>query len=217
VANVRGNGGGAIHTGTLTIRLPGKTGFLAIAAAAGLVAWIAATHHNPRAAVAPVKPLPVVRVLPGTTASRGQSAKSGVIAPVLVTPAQLRTRSSSLGEAIFWLGAAPKYRIELSRTSKGAVIIRYLPDRTKAGARGAALTVITYPLVDAYATAQASIQQAGTSWLKLRGGGLATYVASKPTDVYVAFPGVNYLAEVYAPQAKVAREVVAAGHLQQVP
>jgi hypothetical protein len=195
---------------------PGKTALVTIAIAGGLVAWIAITHHKPTPTVAPVDPVPIVHLSTGTTRSHGQSANAGVIAPVFVTPAQLRAKSSALHEVIFWLGAAPKYHLELARSSKGAVAVRYLPYGVKAGDRRAFLTVVTYPFPQAYATAQAATQQPGTDWLRVAGGGLATYIQAKPTNVYVAFPRVDYMAEVYDPSPAVARDIVANGHVQRV-
>ena len=47
-------------------------------------------------------------------------------------------------------------------------------------------------------------------------GGVGFYATTRPTNLYVAFPGVNAQVEVYDPSARVVRRLVAAGKLAPV-
>jgi hypothetical protein len=56
----------------------------------------------------------------------------------------------------------------------------------------------------------------GSVRLPLRGGGIAFYARSHPTNVYVAFPDSTVQVEVYDPSAALARKVVLAGNIRQL-
>jgi hypothetical protein len=102
--------------------------------------------------------------------------------------------------------------LELSRTPDGT-FVRYLPRGTARGAPGRALTVATYPLEDAYATAMRRASSRAATSRRIAGGGIAVWTTSDPTSVYVAFPGVPHLVEVYAPDADEARRLAVSGRI----
>ena len=81
--------------------------------------------------------------------------------------------------------------------------IRPVPAAERAvGDSARAITIATYPLRNAYATAVSRSKSAQmTSKREAAGGGLVVWSRTRPTSVYLAFPGVPQLVEVYAPDA----------------
>lgn len=116
---------------------------------------------------------------------------------------------------VYWAGTIASRHLELTRTADGT-FVRYLPAGVEAGDSGRALTVATYPLQGAYATAT---QRAGSRAMisrRISGGGIAVWSKAAPTSVYVAFPRVPHLVEVYAPDADEARRLAFSGHIAPV-
>ena len=48
------------------------------------------------------------------------------------------------------------------------------------------------------------------------GGGLAIWSKKRPTSVYLAYPGSDYLVEVFDPSAERARELVLSGEVAPI-
>jgi hypothetical protein len=116
---------------------------------------------------------------------------------------------------VYWAGALPARTLELTRTDAGT-FVRYLPAGVAVGGSTRALTIATYPLRDAHETVVSRAKGDGMASSRTEGGGLAVWSTSQPTSVYVAFPGVPSLVEVYAPQAKEARALALSGRLRPV-
>jgi hypothetical protein len=132
------------------------------------------------------------------------------------TPA-LHTLSAKLGEPIYWLGALPGRTLELTRAEDGRIDLRYLPSGVAPGSPRAFLAVGTYPVANAFQSAVAASKAAGTVSIPLPNGAVAFYAKSRPTNVYVAFPGVKAQVEVFDPTARVAHQLIATGKLTPVP
>lgn len=135
--------------------------------------------------------------------------------PVAVSAEELASFAGSLGAPVYWAGPLQARTLELTRTAAGT-FVRYLPAGTTVGGSGRALTVATYPLRDAYATAVRRAKGAGMTSDLTGNGGLAVWSKAQPTSVYVAFRGVPSLVEVYAPQAQEARTLALSGRLRPV-
>lgn len=148
-------------------------------------------------------------------ATRAGAAKVPKTAAAATSPAALTKLSSRLHRPLYWAGARPGTTYELTQTPDGRVYVRYLPRGVEAGAARPYLTVATYPLPGAYATTRAAAKQAGTVRIPLKGG-IAFYSKTRPTSVYVAFPGVNEQIEVFDPSPAVARKTVAEGKIHPV-
>ena len=129
-------------------------------------------------------------------------------AAVAVTPAALVKLAARLGRPVYWVGKEAGKTYELTQTPDGRVYVRYLPDSVAVGVPRPYLTVGTYPVENAYAVTAAAANEFGSVSLKIPGG-VAFYDRSRPTSVYVAFPGIDEQIEVYDPSARVARSVVA--------
>jgi len=132
------------------------------------------------------------------------------------TPSALRSLAHVLGHPIYWVGQKKRYTYELTRGAQGQVTIRYLPPGTKVGARGAYLTVATYPFRGAFAAIQHVAKQPNAETIVLPNGGRAVIITNSPRDVHLAFPGSDYQIEVFDPSAAQARKIVSSGQLTSI-
>jgi hypothetical protein len=116
---------------------------------------------------------------------------------------------------VYWAGEISGRELELTTTADGT-FVRYLPAGVPAGDDRRTLTIATYPVRDAYATATAQAKTEGMTSRETRNGGLAVWSRAQPTSVYVAFAGVPQLIEVYAPNAAEARRLALSGRIRRV-
>jgi hypothetical protein len=130
-----------------------------------------------------------------------------------VSAAQLASRAEELGLPIYWAGNLPGRTLELTSSKTGA-FVRYLPAGEPVGGEDRTLTVATYPMADAYATAVRRAKATGMRSTRTQNGGLAVWSTTQPTSVYVAWPGVESLVEVYAPSAATARATAVSGRVR---
>jgi hypothetical protein len=96
------------------------------------------------------------------------------------------------------------------------VYVRYLPAGVEVGTVQPYLTVGTYPIQNAFTTTADAANQPGAVRIPVAGGGIAFYSRTRPTSVYLAFPGLDEQIEVYDPSAALAQSTVAAGRIRQV-
>jgi hypothetical protein len=144
-----------------------------------------------------------------TTAHRAPATAASI--------SRLNAFASSVGHPIYWAGALPGFTYELSRAKDGRVYIRYLPPGVAVGnPKPHYLTVGTYPEPHALATVRATSKKQGARLIHLGGGGLAFQYKSRPTSVYIAYPGSNYEIEIFDPSAKRALQLVVSGQVKQV-
>lgn len=134
---------------------------------------------------------------------------------VSVSAAELAAFADTQDAPVYWAGPVRSRTLELTSTDSGA-FVRYLPAGAEAGTSRRALTVATYPMRDAYATAASRAKEAGMTSRPTRNEGLAVWSTARPTSVYVAFRGVPALIEVYAPAATEARTIALSGRVQPV-
>ena len=150
------------------------------------------------------------------------SSRPGGSQPAPGTPreasvADLRGLAEEADFPIYWAGTAPGTRFELTETSDGRVYVRYLADGAKAGdERPDFLTVGTYPVARAYPVAQEASRREGMAHAQAPAGGLAVWNEERPRSVYVAYPGSDYLVEVFSPDAAEARQLVLDGDVGPV-
>lgn len=161
----------------------------------------------------------------GTRSSNGHGAAAR--APTGVTGAQkqvvpidtqgLQTLVSTLKRPIYWAGEVAHTTMELTQLPDGRVYVRYLPPGVKIGSPQAELTVGTYQVADALADVERSARAPKAVRISTRGGGIAFYTRDRPTNVYVAFPGLAYEIEVFDPDAARAKSLVQSGKIAPVP
>jgi hypothetical protein len=147
-----------------------------------------------------------------------EESKPSQRAPAAAVSIQrLNAFASSVGHPIYWAGSQPRFTYELSRTKDGRVYIRYLPPGVKLGNRNPNyLTVGTYPQRHAFATVRAIAKKQGATLIHLAGGGLAFQYKSRPTSVYLAYPGADYQIEVFDPSPTRALQLVVSGQVKPV-
>ena len=136
------------------------------------------------------------------------------IGPVLMTPQKLKAESRLLRVSIYWAGPLAGYSYEFTRNTKGYFYVRYLPQGTPVGTKGANWTIIsTYPFNDAFHSLKKAAHGAALPGV----GGSIYYVnPSFRSSVLVAWPNVNYQVEVYDPKPAIAATIASTGQLSPV-
>ena len=130
--------------------------------------------------------------------------------PTEISPQELVALAGSAGHVVYWAGpASPGFKLELTRDGDGRLFLRYLPDSAPLGDReGAYTTVATYPVEDAFDVARRAARRRGMTSDRVPGGGIAVSNRRRPTGIYLAYPGSDYLVEVFAPAPGAARKLV---------
>jgi hypothetical protein len=137
--------------------------------------------------------------------------------PVAVSAKSLAKVATAAQRPIYWAGPQPNQTYELTRTSQGAFLLRYLEPGAALGAATPHLTVGTYPVKNALAAVRRLSLAKGASTINLAGGGLAVLNPHFPKSVYLAYPGSNYEVEVFDPSLAHARQLVTSGRILAVP
>jgi len=153
---------------------------------------------------------------------------SGGIAPVSTTAGstatvasaasvhQLRALSAQLGHPIYWAGPRSRITYELTRASGGHVFVRYLPPGAQVGTDKPYLTVGTYPVRGAFALTKKLSTSSTSVRVAVGHGGVAFFTRTRPTNVYVAYPGTGIQIEVYDPTAGAAKRLVRSNRIVPV-
>ena len=110
----------------------------------------------------------------------------------------------------------PNQTVELTMTSQGGYLVRYLSRGAAAGDATPRPTVGTYPVKDALAAVERLALTPGASTIDLPGGGLAVLNPRFPKSVYLAFPDSDFQVEVFAPSLAHARALVKSGKVTAV-
>jgi hypothetical protein len=143
----------------------------------------------------------------------GLTLEDGV--PTEASVSNLRGLASP-ARPVYWIGPPASGRLEVTKTSRNAVYVRYLPDGVELGDRRPRYTTIaTYSSANAYAELLGSQRSKGMESEQVPGGGLAVWRSSAGTSVYVAYPRVKYLVEIFDPSPVRAR-ALALSSLQPV-
>jgi hypothetical protein len=146
------------------------------------------------------------------------AVQPGATGPRIVTADGLSSLAALRGLPVYWIGARANALYEVTQTAKGYVYVRYLPSGTAPGdPRAAFLTIGTYSRADAYGDIQAAARRPGAVTLHLREGGLAVYDVSRPTSIFLAYPGSSEQVEIYDPSPAVALRIVERGRIRPVP
>jgi hypothetical protein len=133
--------------------------------------------------------------------------------PAIVETAELAAFARERDRPVYWGGTIAGTSLELSETSSGT-FVRYLDPGVGPGDERPALTVATYPMASAFATATSRAQQPGMTVRRTRNAGIAVWDRDRPTSVYVAFRGSPALIEVFAPVARDARALALSGSIR---
>jgi hypothetical protein len=147
-----------------------------------------------------------VRPVSGPAAARAPVVRNG---PVTASTAMLTRLETKRGKPVYWLGTRPGRTMELTRSPDGRVYLRYLPAGVAPGAKAPYLTVATYPLANAFAATRATSVEKGMVRVPVSGGAIAFYSRSRPTSVYLSFPGSNEQIELFDPSPSVVHALAA--------
>jgi hypothetical protein len=147
-------------------------------------------------------------------AAPGAVTASGITA---ASVAALNALPAHLGHPVYWEGAKPGVKYELTLTTTGAVFVRYLPSSARLRANVRYPFVASLPVANAFAATSRVAARSTSVRVPVPGGGVALYGRSLPTNVYVAFPGSNYQVELFDPSPARARAVVSAGLVRPLP
>ena len=143
----------------------------------------------------------------------GEDAKPGT--PRELSADELESLAEDNGEPIYWAGEMEGTKLEVTETTQGHVFVRYLPQLAPIGDnKPQYTTVATYPKADALRAVSRAGKNPGMVARRVAGGGVATWSRSRPSSVYVAFPGVDFLIEVYHPRASTARDLALSGRIR---
>jgi hypothetical protein len=139
--------------------------------------------------------------------------------PQILSTAQLRAFAATASGPIYWAGpAGPATRLEVTVVRHGDVFVRYLPGTAPVGDPHAGFTTVgTYGVANAYRVVRNDGNAKGATRLRIPGGGIAINTARAPHSFYVAFPGQNFAAEVYAASTAHARRLAVSGRIAPVP
>jgi hypothetical protein len=139
------------------------------------------------------------------------------VGPVIVSAAQLKSESTSLGHPIYWAGPRSNWSYELTVTNGGRAYVRYLPRGAAAGDRRSSfLTVGTYPGVAAYRNLKKVSTGSAVHSNLLADDGLLVAPKRLPKSVYLAYPKADYQVEVYDGSAGAARQLALNGLIEPV-
>jgi hypothetical protein len=121
---------------------------------------------------------------------------------------QLKSAVKQLGVDVYWAGPVADAKYTLSVPETGKAYVRYLPNGQGIDDTNPYYVVIaTYTADDAFnATQAAGNQTNGVSFINPDGAAVY-YSKETPTNVYVAYPNLNYQIEIFNPMAQTALDI----------
>jgi hypothetical protein len=127
---------------------------------------------------------------------------------VALTEGELIDAVKQLGVDVYWAGPVKGAKYTLAVPAEGQAYVRYLPN-------GDGLTdtqpnyvvIATYTTANAFSATQAAGNQSnGVTFINAEGAAVY-YNKDTPTNVYVAYPNLNYQIEVFDPIAATALDI----------
>jgi hypothetical protein len=147
-----------------------------------------------------------------TTSTGGGGTPTQATKPIEATVDRLLELSSVVGHPVYWAGARPGKKYELTITPDQNIFIRYLDPGVPIGSKDvSSLTVGTYPVQDAVAALQHEADKPGARTASAPGGGFVLTSADAPQSVYLAYPDSSYQIEVYDPDPQRALSLATSG------
>jgi hypothetical protein len=127
---------------------------------------------------------------------------------VLLTEKELISAVQQLGVDVYWAGPVEGAKYTLSAPAEGQVYVRYLPNGEGLKDTKANYVVIaTYATSDAFTATQAAGNQTnGVTFINTQGAAVF-YSKDAPTNVYVAYPNIDFQVEVFSPIAQTALDI----------
>jgi hypothetical protein len=127
---------------------------------------------------------------------------------VSLTEKELISAVKQLGVDVYWAGPVEGAKYTLSAPAEGQVYVRYLPNGEGLTDTKANYVVIaTYATSDAFTATQAAGNQTnGVTFISTQGAAVF-YSKDAPTNVYVAYPNIDFQVEVFSPIAQTALDI----------
>lgn len=137
---------------------------------------------------------------------------------VCLTEVELKKLIKEDNLRAYWTGPLKNATYTLNSSTKGQIFIRYVPKSEKCDDVAAKFRVIaTYDEADAFATTQAAGTTADGVSLLNADGSIVYFNKNVPTNIYLAYPGIDYQIEIYDPNPKEAVTLATrAGILQMI-
>ena len=141
--------------------------------------------------------------------------KPGV--PTELTPTELRRYAGAAGRELYWLGPITGRKLEVTDAGANGLFVRYLPRTGAVGDKRASFTTVaTYTVQRPYRLALRSGREAGTVSERIASGGIAVWRRSRPSSVYIAYPGSGVMVEIFHPARSEARALALTGRIVPV-
>lgn len=137
--------------------------------------------------------------------------------PEAVTPSELADIAESRDLPLFWAGPHPGATLELSESEGGRIYVRYLTEGAEPDdPRASFLTVGTYEFTQPIPAMRKLGKAAGGVLRSAPGGGVVYFNRETPTNVYLAYPGIEAQIEIYDPDPKRALSLATEGEIVPV-
>lgn len=207
----------AATEGTVSIPLPGGVAFFApsrptnvYAAFRGVGVQIEVFAPSGETAQALVR---AGKLRPVAARPSGGPAPTSAVA---ASRDELEAVAAELGRPIYWAGEREGATYELTRSPGDRVYVRYLPAGVPVGTKAPYLTVATYPLEHGFEATRRAASQPGSVRVPAGPGAVAFYARTRPTNVYLAFRGIDEQIEIFDPSPQRARELVVSQQIRPV-
>ena len=137
---------------------------------------------------------------------------------VALTEPELIAAVKQLGVDVYWAGPVKDAKYTLAVPADGQAYVRYLPNgQGIEDTKPNYVVIATYTTTDAFTATQAAGNTTnGVTFVNTEGAAVY-YNKDTPTNVYVAYPNLNYQIEVFHPIATTALEIASkAGALRVI-
>lgn len=144
-----------------------------------------------------------------TTSVAPTSTFTEVIAgKVALSESELIDAVKKLGVDVYWAGPVKGAKYTLAVPADGQAYVRYLPNgQGLTDTKPNYVVIATYTTTNAFSATQAAGNQSnGVTFVNVEGAAVY-YNKDTPTNVYVAYPNLNYQIEVFDPIAATALDI----------
>jgi hypothetical protein len=137
---------------------------------------------------------------------------------VCLTESELKSIVKENDIQAYWTGPLENATYSLNSSTVGQVFIRYVPEGEKCDdVRPNFRVIATYQEVDAFATTESAGTTADGVSLLNADGSIVYFNKNVPTNIYLAYPGIDYQIEIYDPDPKEAVSIATSqGRIQLI-
>lgn len=122
---------------------------------------------------------------------------------VCLTEDELKSLVAEQKLSVYWTGPISDATYTLNASQTGQVFVRYVEKGQQCDGQTQEFRVIaTYSLAGAFESTRAAGNQANGVSLENNDGSIVYFNRESPTNVYVAYPNIDYQIEIYDPNPK---------------